>query len=247
MNEGINLIMPMGGSGSRFSERGFDLPKPLIMLQGRPFFYWATRSIEKYTKLKSLTFVVLQEHINKFKIDIEIKKYFPDAQIRVLGEVLNGAVLTCLEGVKAIDNDAPIVFNDCDHLFYCEKFYDYCNKGDYTLADGALLTFRSNDPKFSFLELDANGNVINTVEKAAVSEHAICGAYYFKNKTIFEKSSKIYLTKCAYKEFFVSGVYNELAKIGGIIHNYDVNMHLAFGTPEEYDLALTQKGISELL
>ena len=37
----IHLIMPMGGGGTRFGNMGFELPKPLIELQGRPFFYWA--------------------------------------------------------------------------------------------------------------------------------------------------------------------------------------------------------------
>ena len=33
--------------------------------------------------------------------------------------------------------------------------------------------------------MDETGNVIHTVEKQAVSTHAICGAYYFKNKKLF--------------------------------------------------------------
>ena len=112
MNNEIHLIMPMGGSGSRFSERGFELPKPLLKINGKPFFYWATQSIVKFTRVKSLTFVVLQEHIDKFQIDKEIKKYYPNSYIRILKHVLNGAVLTCLEGVKDIKDDLPILFND---------------------------------------------------------------------------------------------------------------------------------------
>lgn len=41
------------------------------------------------------------------KIDEEIKKYFPEAQIEIIPEVLNGAVLTCIEGIKNIDNNYP--------------------------------------------------------------------------------------------------------------------------------------------
>ena len=83
--------------------------------------------------------------------------------------ILNGAVLTCLEGIKNIEDNDPVIFNDCDHSFYCEEFNDYCNNGDYETLDGALLTFESNDPKYSFLELDENENVIRTVEKKAIS------------------------------------------------------------------------------
>lgn len=35
---GINLIMPMAGRGSRFLELGYNVPKPLIEIHGKPFF-----------------------------------------------------------------------------------------------------------------------------------------------------------------------------------------------------------------
>ena len=46
-----HLIMPMAGAGSRFKRDGYALPKPIIDINGYPFFYWATRSIEKYIDL----------------------------------------------------------------------------------------------------------------------------------------------------------------------------------------------------
>ena len=42
--------MPMGGRGSRFAEHDFSFPKPLIEIQNKPFFYWATKSVCKYIK-----------------------------------------------------------------------------------------------------------------------------------------------------------------------------------------------------
>ncbi|ETT50050.1 dolichyl-phosphate mannose synthase [Paenibacillus sp. FSL R7-269] len=237
MNEGIHLVMPMAGNGSRFFNQGYSVPKPLIMINDKPFFYWATLSIAKFITLRSLTFVVLRDHMECYKIDKEILKYFPDARINVLDEVLNGAVLTSMEGVRDINDGYPIVFNDCDHMFKCSAFNDFCNAKEYGALDGALLTFESNDPKFSFLAYDENGNVIKTVEKQAISSDAICGAYYFKNRKVFEESVEEYLKVCDYKEFFVSGVYNVMAKKGMLISSFRVDMHVPFGTPEEYELA----------
>ena len=34
-----HLIMPMGGAGSRFANSGYMLPKPLIEIEGKPFFF----------------------------------------------------------------------------------------------------------------------------------------------------------------------------------------------------------------
>jgi NDP-sugar pyrophosphorylase family protein len=32
----INIVIPMAGRGSRFSKAGYELPKPLLPVQGRP-------------------------------------------------------------------------------------------------------------------------------------------------------------------------------------------------------------------
>lgn len=246
MKEGINLVMPMGGKGSRFTNEGFEIPKPLIKIKNRPFFYWATQSLRNYIKIESLIFVVLQEHIDNFAIDKEILYYFPEAKIHVLKEVLNGAVLTCIEGIKYIENERPIVFNDCDHMFKSSRFNDYCNSSDFAKFDGALLTFKSNDPKFSYLQCDENGNVIKTVEKKVVSNNAICGAYYFKNKDIFMEAAEKYLEVCNYNEYFVSGVYNIMSENNYIVKNFDIDYHIPFGTPLEYKEAIKLDQFEEL-
>lgn len=233
--ERIHLIMPMGGGGTRFGNRGFDLPKPLIDLQGKPFFYWATQSIVKHVDVQDIIFVVLYEHIEKFDIDKEIKKFYPDAKIQVIDHVLNGAVLTCCEGIKAVEDKLPILFNDCDHAFRCKSFYQFCEQGDFSKIDGALLTFESNSSNFSYVKFNDQGDAIGTIEKVVASNEAICGAYYFKSKDTFRKAVDTYLDKCLYKEFFVSGVYNEMAEEFQKIVTFPTDLHISFGTPEEYE------------
>ena len=242
----LNLIMPMGGGGTRFGNHGFNLPKPLIEIYKKPFFYWAAQSILKFTDVESLTFVVLREHVEKFSIDKRIYEYYPQAKINIIEKVLPGAVLTCMEGVKSIDNDKPIMFNDCDHLFICREFADFCKLERFNELDGALLTFKSEDPKFSFVAFDEEGFVNRTVEKQAISNDAICGAYYFKNRQIFEKEVGKYLDNCSYSEYFVSGVYNEMAKDKLKIKNFNTDEHVSFGTPEEFEEAKLSTVYKEL-
>ena len=230
----IHLIMPMGGAGSRFFKNGFVMPKPLIEIQKEPFFYWATKSISKYVEVEDITFIVLKQHIEEFEIDKIIKEKFPNAKIVVIPQILNGAVLTCMEGVKYIEDDLPIVFNDCDHAFISSEFNTYCKKAKFNKLDGGLLTFESDDPKYSYLKMNEYGNVIHTVEKQVVSTHAICGAYYFKNKNVFLECAKEYLDKCSYSEYYVSGVYNIMAEKDMKIANFKCDIHVPFGTPDEY-------------
>lgn len=122
----FHLVMPMGGKGQRFFNDGYVAPKPLIEIHDRPFFYWSTMSILKYNPDCDVTFVVLKEHIEKFDIKNRILSYFPQARVEVIPEVLAGAVLTCMAGVENINDDRPILFNDCDHMFCCSRSNQIC-------------------------------------------------------------------------------------------------------------------------
>ena len=240
----VHLVMPMAGKGSRFVEQGFGFPKPLIEINGKPFFYWSAMSILKFIEVADLTFVVLQEHVDKYNMQAELYRYFPDAKVQIIPEVLNGAVLTCMEGVKEIEDFNPIIFNDCDHMFRCKKFEEFI--ANDVEIDGGLLTFWSDEAKYSFLMFDKNDNVIETVEKKVISNAAICGCYYFANKKLFLDAANIYLTECKYREYFVSGVYNVMARNGSLIKAFQTDFHLPFGVPEEYEFAKNSKLFKEL-
>ena len=150
---------------------------------------------------------------------------------------MNGAALTCLEGVTEITDQKPVVFNDCDHMFRSRAFEHFLSVDFDTSIIGGLLTFASSSPKYSFLQLNSDGNVTQTVEKIPVSEHAICGCYYFRSTADFEAAAKVYLQQCEYQEFFVSGIYNVMAKQGQIIKAFPTDFHVPFGVPEEYEEA----------
>ncbi len=243
----IHLLMPMGGGGTRFGNKGFNLPKPLIMLRGKPFFYWAAECILQNMEVEDITFVVLKEHIEKFEIDKRIREYYPNAAIHVIPEVLQGAVLTCLEGLNEIHDDLPLLFEDCDHAFMSEEFFEFSNAGSFDSPDAALLTFESDNPAYSYVKFDSTGKVLGTIEKVVASNEAICGAYYFKSSDIFKEACEKYLKECSYSEFFVSGVYNELVKLGKEVSTFKLDEHISFGTPDEYDETLNDERLGELI
>ncbi len=243
MKRNIHLIMPMAGRGSRFYEHGFQLPKPLITIYGKPFFYWAVQSVRKFISTVSLDFVILQEHDEKYDMGRVILSYFPDARIHRLKHVTKGAVITCRKGMEDISDGLPVIFNDCDHLFKCSLLSDYCNRGTGTDTDknqdtdGILLTFRSDEPKYSYAVRDESGAVTGTVEKEAASREAVCGCYYFRNSSVFARAADQYLQKCEYSEYFMSGVYNILLSDGQTVTCMETDFHVSFGVPEEYESA----------
>lgn len=247
MSKKVHLIMPMAGRGSRFSKQGYDFPKPLIEIYGKPFFYWSARSIGKFVELASLDFVVLQEHVDNYEIDKVILSYFPEAGIHILPEVTEGAVITCMEGIVDIHDDLPVIFNDCDHLFKCADFNDFCTDHFSDAIDGILLTFQADEAKYSFVGKDEAGNVIRTVEKEVISNEAICGCYYFRNADIFKNAAQKYLVWCNYSEYFMSGVYNVLLEDKRVVRSMKTDYHVSFGVPEEYEEAQRSDKYKELV
>ena len=57
----MKIIIPMAGLGSRFTEKGINIPKPLIRIYGRYMVEWALKNIQgiSYTQL---IFIILKEH-----------------------------------------------------------------------------------------------------------------------------------------------------------------------------------------
>ncbi len=222
----VHLVIPCGGAGSRFRDKGILQPKPLIELFGKPFFYWATESALASLPVKDITFIVLEEHITNWKIDEEIKKYYPSANISVLPYQLNGPVYTALSGVSYFADGCPIVFQDCDHAM--------CAKVEVTDdADGAILSFNSREPHFGYIKYIGGNDkqYAGTVEKNPVSDHAIFGCYYFKNAEVFTKCVVQYFNDGTSKEFYMSGLFNYLTNVERV----DIAAHYEFGTPDEYE------------
>ena len=247
MKKKIHYVMPMAGRGSRFIKEGFDFPKPLITIYGKPFFYWATRSIEKFVEIATLDFVVLQEHVDKYEIDRLIMEFFPTARIHALPEVTEGAVITCMKGIEKISDRLPVVFNDCDHLFKCSDFNNFCARDFDENIDGLLLTFTSNEPKYSFVGKNEKGNVIRTAEKEVISDEAICGCYYFKNTATFLNCAEQYVVECNYSEYFMSGVYNVMIEKGMNVKSMRTDYHVPYGVPAEYNEAMNSINYKELI
>ena len=205
----LHLILPMAGGGTRFLKGGFECPKPLLELNGKPFFQWAAESVLQTLTPESLRFVVLKEHVERFQIDRRIRAVYPQAELTVLERVTAGAVLTCLAGCEGLPEDAAVLFNDCDHYFRCD----------------------------ALARLDARGLVLRTAEKEAISDRAICGAYYFGSVRTFRTAAARYLETCTQSEFFMSGVYNALLAAHGAVEALETQVHVSFGTPEEYEAA----------
>lgn len=228
--------MPMAGEGSRFKNAGWTTPKPLIELKGKPLFVRAIESVKVDGAPMKYSLIVRQEHIDEYGINNGIEAILPDANIYSVQKTTRGAVETCLVAETGIADDDAVVVMDCDLEFRSEayrKIIEECLK-DENATGGALVSFESDLPKYSYAEIDGNGNVVRTAEKEVISNHALCGAYFFASGKEFKEVAHQLLDAPMEKpEFYVSLLYNRLLAQGDTVKLAPMEMYHSYGTPEE--------------
>ena len=231
--------MPMAGEGSRFLKEGWTTPKPLIELNGQPLFKHAISSVTDKDIQMKYSFIVRQEHIDKYQIDKGIRSFLPEANLFCVVKTTRGAVETCLIAENAVADDDAVIVMDCDLEFRSKKFMEIIkqilNKPIEEATGGALVSFESNEPRYSYAALGEDGFVARTAEKEVISNHALCGAYFFASGRRFKQIAHLLLAEPAFTkpEYYVSLLFNYLLKDGEKVWLAPMEEYYSYGTPEE--------------
>lgn len=238
----LQVLMPMGGLGSRFTKEGYTIPKPLIEVDGKPMFMRALDSFKEVNNIQHI-FVIREEHDEKYDLANQIKKQLPHAKIAVLDHDTGGAVETCLIAKDFINDDEPITIADCDIYFESSVYFAKISASSKNESDvdAMLLTFPSDDARYSYVELDSAGKAIRTAEKVVISNNAILGGYFFRSGKLFKDTAEEFLSNGlpnGLKEYYMSHLFNILLKKDYHISIANIDVMHIFGTPEELNAYL---------
>lgn len=232
----LQVLMPMGGLGTRFRRVGVTTPKPLIEVDGAPMFQRALRSLAPWDGERTVTVVVRTDDDDEHGLASRVLEAEPAASIVLLDHDTRGAVETCLVARDRLDPDQPLVIMDCDIAFDSPEYFRAlgaaAERGD---LDGLLLSFRSTEPRYSFAEVGPGGLVVRTAEKQAISSDALMGVYSFTSARVFLDAADRLMAKqidAAMPEYYVSLIFNELIGSGRSVGLVRGDFY-CFGTPEE--------------
>lgn len=235
----LHIVMPMAGEGSRFAKAGWTTPKPLIELNGQPLFKHAISSVAAEGIQMKYSFIVRQEHIDNYAIDKGIRSFLPEANIFSVLKTTRGAVETCLMAESAIADEDAVIVMDCDLEFRSKEFLkiikSILSEPVEKSGGGALVSFESDQPKYSYAELGEDGLVKRTAEKEVISNHALCGAYFFSTGKEFKQIAHRLLDEPEFKkpEYYVSLLYNYMLERGEKVYLAPMEEYYSYGTPEE--------------
>ena len=240
----INIVIPMAGLGSRFSNAGYDKPKPFIDVLGKPMI---VRVIENLS-CHDARFILIarKEHmIAEAELIKEIESNYNVIFIPI-DKVTEGAACTVLHAREYINNDTPLLLANSDQIvdFEIEKYIEDCSTKN---ADGSILTFvdKEKSPKWSFAKIDEAEWVTKVQEKKVISEYATVGLYYFTKGSHFIDYAvdMIVDNERTNNEFYTCPVYNYAIKDSKKICIYNIefeDMH-GIGTPEDLNKYLEFK------
>jgi dTDP-glucose pyrophosphorylase len=237
----INIVIPMAGLGSRFTEAGFTKPKPFIDIDGKPMVVRVMENLSSNDARYIL--IARQEHILSEQLMVrKIEKEY-NAKFISIDKVTEGTACTVMFARKDINNDYPLLIANSDQIvdIRMNDFIDDCKNRE---LDGSILCFDDIElnPKWSFAKTDENGYVVQVKEKEAISNLATVGIYLFSSGKDFVNGAidMIINNDRVKNEFYTCPVYNYLINDGKKIGTYCIDfyqMH-GLGTPEDLRLYL---------
>ena len=228
----LNIVIPMAGRGSRFAKAGYEMPKPLIDIYGHPMIEYVTVNIRPKCEHRFI-YICQEEHLEKYGLAEELKRMSPGCEIVTIDHITEGAGCTVLLAEKFIDNDDELMIANSDQ-------YVDTDINEYLAAmgeqDGLIMTMPADDPKWSFIKYDEEGNVTMVREKEVISNEATVGIYNYRHGRDFVKYAHQMIDKNirVNNEFYVAPVYNEMIAAGLKIGFCDVGAKMfGLGIPED--------------
>ena len=227
----MEAIVLAGGLGTRLQGVISDIPKPMALINERPFLEYLLNYLNKNKIQKVILSVGYKHEVifdyfhNEYK-NLELIYSVEDEPLGTGGGIM--------KATGFIENEIYFVINgdtlfdvDLKHLYH----YHIDNDTDLTLA----LKYMSKNSRYGSVSVDKDKNVTGFVEKNEIaSESYINGGIYLINKNAFNKAD--FPEKFSFEKDFLEKYYKTL-KFKGLSYN---NYFLDIGIPEDYKLAQTQ-------
>lgn len=239
----MQIVIPMSGFGERFRRAGYDVPKPLIEIEGKPI---VAHVIDMFPGESNFIFICNQDHLDNpdYRMEAILKQYCPDGQVVGIQPHKLGPVHAVRQIESMLNPAEPVVVNYCDFTCYWDwdHFKEFVKK---TACAGALPAYKGFHPhslgntNYAYIR-ETHGWMNDIQEKQPYSdnrmeEYASSGTYYFASAQImsdaFRKMTEQNLNIGG--EYYVSLAYKPLLAENQPVAVYPIQHFMQWGTPED--------------
>ena len=233
----INVVVPLAGPNLFFDDVMYPYPKPLIEVGDKTMIELFIENIKKINESLNFVFIVNESDCKKYHLDstLNILTNYKCTLIK-LTEPTRGAACSVLMAIEKINNSSPLIIANADQVLNVD-FDDVISI--LSQSDAGVITFKSVHPRWSFVKLDEDDNIIETAEKKPLSNEAIAGFYYFNQGRYFIDGAMSMIQKDASVggSYYIAPVLNELVLNSYKLKTYkiDNSNFYTFYTPQKID------------
>jgi len=235
------VLVPMAGLGARFAREGYDLPKPLIPVSGRPM---AVQAVADLPEAERRVFVLRRDLPGLDAIQAELRSAFPECRFVLLDGVTDGQARTCLLGLDQVDPDKPLTIGACDS----GALYDGA-RFNRLLADPGtdviVWTMRGHPgarrhPQMYGWVAAERGRAVGVSVKTPLADPgcdpAIVGAFTFKRARDFRAAAERMIAREAKinGEYYVDTCVEDAIALGLRCWIFDIDHYVGWGTPDDH-------------
>ena len=219
----MEAVILAGGFGKRLKGIVENIPKPMALINNKPFLdyllsYLLNHGVRKVIFSVFYKYEILKNRyglsFDKIKIDYSIDKQ----ALGTGGAIKNALSKTSMENIIIINGDT--LFNIDLNKFYKEHIK---NQYDISLSLKPMQSF----DRYGIVKVGRNKEVLSLQEKEFCKKGNIDGGVYLIKNDIFKKirNKKVF----SFNEFLTQNLDN--LKVGGMIFD---NFFIDIGTPEDY-------------
>ena len=238
----LTVLILMAGAGKRFSEAGYELPKPFIPVDGAPLVVRATEDLPRGSRYLFVT----RKEIRRSEPEATISRVFPHVEMIEADRLTDGQAATALLAKDRLDLGAPLLIGACDHsILYAPDYFARMTAQD-SPADALIFTYRNNPmvrfhpEMYGWVETDPHGRAGRVSVKIPLpgdpaKHHAIVGAFWFRKARYFTEQAEamIHAGLRIRHEFYIDECMNFLIRKGLRVDVFEVDQYVSWGTPED--------------
>jgi CTP:molybdopterin cytidylyltransferase MocA len=244
----MQLIVPMAGFGERFRAAGYELPKPLIPVRGRPM---VAHVVDLFPGVDRVVLMVNEEHLAepRYELLAQLREHLPAAEIVPVASHRRGPVHTLHLGRAAIAPEDDVALAMCDLFFGWdfEAFRAAMHEADG--PDGAVVVYRGFHPHllrsthYGFVQ-EQRGRIVHIQEKQAYTRDPIGNREPCSNGVYWLRSGRMlmdYVDALEHREdlriggeLYISQVFDPMLRDGRRVVAWDTDQYCQWGNPEDF-------------
>lgn len=239
------IVIPMSGFGERFRRAGYELPKPLIPVDGKPII---AHVIDMFPGAEDFVFICNEDHLanREYAMAQTLRRYCPTAKIVGISAHKLGPTNAVLQAAEHIDPARPVIVNYCDFTCYW-NYAEFLSFVEQTQCDGAIPAYRGFHPhsigSTFYAYVKETGLWMDDIQEkqpwtnTPMNEYASSGTYYFKSGELCISAlrAQMALDLSVGGEYYVSLAYKVLQSAGARTAVYELQHFMQWGTPEDLE------------